>query len=452
MIAGTYVRSPGLRPSFRFVTVAGCLAMVYVTGVTSPLSTKFFRSIGATDLDIGLLGGIPLLMLFMQFVGAYAANHIKARKPVFMVLVIMSRLIYIPVAFMPILLPPAYRDMSMTVLLLLLTASAAIGNFAVPLWYSWMADLIPKRIMNRYWGARQSWMQGTWVLSFLVVAWFVHTMNLPVIRAFGLLATIGVTAGVLDILLFAWVREPPHKVTKSATPLKSLLAPFTHPEYRTFLLYSCTWAASVMTAAAFMQVYALETLKLPLGAATLIWCVPGIGHALASRFWGRIADRFGQRPVMVICTFFKPLIVVVFLMATPSTAFWLLPMAFALDGVWNAGTFIGANGYSMKIAPRENRSAFMAAIMALTGICGGLASVGGGMFLKSFSGVSLTVIGRTWTNYHFLFIISFFMRLACAGLVHYVRDPKSSGTRHVLMHFRGAWPLRTFRYPVGLEK
>lgn len=452
MIAGTYVRSPSLRPSLRFVTIAGCLAMVFITGVTSPIATKFFRSIGARDLDIGLLGGIPLMMLFMQFVGAYAANHIISRKTVFMALVILSRLLYIPVAFIPMLLPPAYRGMSMTALLLLLTASAAAGNFAAPLWYSWMADIIPARIMNRYWGARQSLMQGTWVLSYLGVAWFVHSAQLPVTRAFAVLATIGVTAGVVDILLFAWVREPRQAAVLRQTPLRALLAPFTHPEYRTFLLYSCTWAASVMIAAAFMQVYALEALKLPVGAATLVWCVPGIGHALASRFWGRLADRFGQRPIMAICTFFKPLIVLVFLAATPSTAFWLLPAAFALDGVWNAGNFIGTNGYAMKIAPRENRSAFMAAIMALTGICGGLASVGGGMFLESFSGISFTILGRNWTNYHFLFLISFFMRLACSGLVHYVRDPTSSGTRHVLMHFRGVWPLRVFRYPVGLEK
>ena len=52
----------------------------------------------------------------------------------------------------------------------LIALSSALSNFMVPLWLSWMGDLIPKRILNRYWGSRLEYMTLVWAAAFFGIA------------------------------------------------------------------------------------------------------------------------------------------------------------------------------------------------------------------------------------------------------------------------------------------
>ena len=441
-----------LRRSLTLITMAGSLAMVYVTGITCPATIEFFYAIGAKEIHFGLFGGIPMVMLFMQFVGAVMTNHIQKRKTPFMVLIILSRLLYIPIAFIPILFPSLGKNVMLATLIFLTAVSGALMNLASPLWYSWMADVIPHRVLNSYWGNRERWMNFTWAASFLIVTAFTYFVNLPITVVFPILIVVAVTAGISDILLFIWVDEPQNTIMRGKSILELLLAPLRHAEYKTFVLFSCARTTSIMFAAAFMQLYVLKVLGLVVWQATLIWCISGVGTAFAANHWGRIADRHGHKPVLAICMFFKPVIVAVFLIMTSSSALWILPVAFLIDGVWNAGIVVAANGYMMKIAPRQNRSMFIAAILGLSGICGGVGAIAGGSFLEVFSNFSFTALGRNWNNYHLLFLVAFFMRAGCAVLVHWVREPKSSKPVHVLSDLLGVWPMRFLRFPVGLYR
>ena len=92
-----------LNRSLRLITVAGCLAMVYLSATTGPARTDFFRALGASDLHFGLLSGFPMMMLSLQFIGAYMTNRLPRRKGMLIVLLIISRLLYLPIAFLPLL-------------------------------------------------------------------------------------------------------------------------------------------------------------------------------------------------------------------------------------------------------------------------------------------------------------------------------------------------------------
>jgi MFS family permease len=111
---------------------------------------------------------------------------------------------------------------------------------------------------------------------------------------------------------------------------------------------------------------------------------------------------------------------------------------------------VATNGYMMKIAPRENRPMFMAAIIGLSGVCGGLASVIGGMFLDLNKDFSLHLLGRDWTNFHLVFLIGLFLRMACVPLVRGIREPKSSPSREVLDDLLDSGYTMFVRVPAGL--
>lgn len=435
-----------LRKSLVRITIGGSLAMVFISGTTCPAFIEFFRAIGAREFYFGLLSGIPLLMMLMHFWGAVSSNSMKRRKPCFLFCLIAGRLMYLPLVLLPILFPSVKTELMLGILLVIMFISSMLVNFAVPIWFSWMADLIPHRILNRYWGGRQFWMYIAWVLCYLILSLIAYLSKAPITIVYPWIAAIAITAGVIDILLFIHVKEPPNLTTRHMSAFKLLLAPLRHAEYGSFVMFSCVWTAVVMLAAPFMQLFALQVLKIPLWQITLAWCMSGVGIAVAGMFWGKIADSHGHKPVLKVALFFKPFMVMFFILVTPEYFLITAPIVFFFDGIINAALMVASNGYMLKLAPRENRSAFIAAITGLSGLCSGLAAIGAGIFLRSLSDFSFTALGKTWGNFHLLFGIDFILRMGCIFLASSIKEPKSSTASHILQDIWGVWPFRLLRF------
>jgi len=426
--------------------------MAYATGVSSAPTTEFFRHIGAGEFEFGLLGGLPLVMISLQFAGAIAAGRLRRRKKLFMVSHIASRLAYLPIAFIPLLFPSARLAFTLPLMIGLVALSSAMTNLGSPSWFSWMADLIPRRVLNHYWGVRQRWMFAVWTAASLIITFLTLAWAPPVTVLFPVLVTVAVALGVTDILLFAKVKEPENLTTGSRESLDVLIEPFRHREYRSFLIASAAETAAIMMAASFMQIYVLKELGLPLWQVTLIWCVYGVGNAIASPMWGRLADRHGHKPIMVVCMAFKPLAAAVFAVITKESALWVLPVFFLLDSSWNAGISVARNGYMLKIAPRENRSMFVAAITGITGITAGLATIAGGWYLKTAHGLTFALVGHDWSGYQILFLSSALLRVLCLFLTVSVREPKSSPPVHLVQDMADMLTSRLAKFPVGFYR
>ncbi len=432
------------------MVLGGCLAMIFMVGIGSPATTEFFREIGANEFHFGLISGIPLVMLLMQFAGALALNRARRRKTVFIVCLLVFRLLYLGVAFLPAFLKDTAPGLVIPLVVLLLAVGAAAHNFAVPFWFSWMADLIPRKIMNRVWAWRQSAMHAVWTGAYLLVSLLLYVSDLPVTVIFPLLTVLAVMAGVSDILLFIGVAEPPNMVADNPGLWADLLAPLRHADYRRFVAFSCAWSFATMFAASFMLLYVLKEIGLAPWITALIWCGQGTGMALASRMWGRLADRYGNRPVLRTCVTFKPMIIIVFLLLTPQNALWLLPLALVPDGMLNAGNTLAINGYMLSIAPRVNRSMFIAAITGLSGLCGGVAAMLAGWLLTAASGWRSSGWYGNWNAYHLVFLVSLALRLACQLLVVRIREPGAGHSRQLLGAMMDEWPMWIIRFPVGL--
>lgn len=441
---------PGLRRSLQTVVLGGCLAMVYTVGVGSPVTTEFFRAIGAREMHFGLIGGLPLVMLLLQFAGAAALNRARRRKGVFVACLVVCRLLYLGVAGLPLLCGERGAALVLPVVIALLALSAATHNFAIPFWYSWMADLIPRRIFNRVWGWRQRAMQATWTAASLLIALLLYRVSWPATVTFPLLTLVAVAAGVVDVLLFLGIPEPANAMVPRGDFWANMLAPARHPDFGRFILFTCAWSFASLFAAAFLQLFVLKELGLAPWKTTLIWCSLGLGTAAASGLWGRLADRLGHRPVLKLCITLKPLIMIVFLLLTAENVVWLLPLAFFPDGALNAGYTLASNGYMLTIAPRRNRSMFIAAITGLAGLCGGLGAMAAGALLDVCQQWHLALLGREWGRYHLVFAASLLMRAACQPFVQRIREPGAAHSRALLNAMMDEFPSWLPRFPVGL--
>lgn len=433
------------------ITLAGSLCMVFIGCVLSPVITDIFRQLGATEVQFGLLAGLPMAMLFMQFIGATWTNRLRHRRTAFMTLNILARLLFLPIALLPCL-PGLAPATVITAMIALIALYNALQNLTLPMWLSWMSDLIPRRILSRYWGGRQRYITlTTTLIALTVTALTFYGSELPLRPLFLGLSLLGVTAGVIDILLFRSVREPPNLRT-NAHPLHTLLEPLRDRNYRSIVRFSVIWTGASMLAASFMLIYTLDVLKVPLWKTSLLWCMPGIGAAIVAPLWGRLVDRYGSRPILRVCVFCKPMIVVAFLLVTPDTAMLVLAPALLFDNMLNMGIEIAMNGFMLKLAPRENRGMFIAAISALSGLAGAVGAITGGIILRHTNDFHTLLFGREWNHYQLLFLTSLLLRLPCNVLARRIREPASAPSRMVLNHLLTLWPLRVLAFPVSLYR
>lgn len=105
---------------------------------TSAFVSAFALALGAGNLVIGLLSAVPqMLWTANQLTAAWTVEKTGQRKRIVIFTATISRLIWLPIAFLPFLFP----DLNM--LILLVSLSTMIGAFTGPAWASLMADIVP---------------------------------------------------------------------------------------------------------------------------------------------------------------------------------------------------------------------------------------------------------------------------------------------------------------------
>ena len=364
----------------RAIVIAGCLAAAYTQLTTSPATIRYLRSIGGNELHIGILGALPTLMLFMQFISGVVVNHLRHRRRLWFWAAMTHRLLLLPTALGPWLFPGMSSEFWVVTLLVTTALNQALLHFSSPLWLSWMGDYLPHEGLSHFWGHRQFWMQITAAASLAFAAFLLFKTELGIETGYAVLTCIGTLCGVLDLLLFHRIHEP--EVTQVPSPrLRQVLgAPFRNKDFRRYIRFMCYWNFAAMAGAPFISLYLLEEVNMDLFRVLLLWTISWVGGAMFSRTLGYWADRYGTRPVLVICVASKSANMLALLLTphNPDIAFWVLAPFFMLDAAQNAGILIANNGFMIKHSPTENRTMYIAATQALAGIVGGVTSIAAG--------------------------------------------------------------------------
>lgn len=293
-----------------------------------------------------------------------------------------------------------------------------------------MGDYLPHEGLSHYWGSRQFWMQTTAAGSLAAAAFLVLRSDLGIEAGYAVLTCVGTLCGVVDLLLFYRIDEPP--VTRVPSPkLRQVLgAPFRNKDFRRYIRFMCYWNFAAMAGAPFISMYLLEEVHMDLFRVLLLWTISWVGGAMFSRTLGHWADVYGTRPVLVICVATKSANMLALLLTPhdPDVAFWVLAPFFMLDAAQNAGILIANNGFMIKHSPTENRTMYIAATQALAGIVGGLTSIAAGGIMTVLAGQTWTIGSWTMGHFQMMFASSILLRWFALLLVGSVREPNCHPT------------------------
>ena len=415
--------------AWRIVTWAGFLGTTYyLLCVAGAPRIKFLTELEATAFDFGLISSLAAVVLVFQVAGSLIGNRLRRRKAFWMFLAITHRLVFTGVILAPVLFgAPRTR---MVWIFFVLFCHDALAQVSVPIWFSWMADLVPAESVNRRWAARQQSITAATIAVMILIALGFHYFERTghVFLGFAVLAIIGLVLGVVDILLFLWVPEPEHERVENTGWLETVLQPLRDREFRPFLLFMGYWHFAVFAAEPFFGLYMIERLELNVMTVQLLGTGAALGTAVSSRFWGLVCDRYGYRPTLQLLSqakVFTPA-AFIFVPKEPAYSIPILAVVLFVDGVLNAGMALALQGPLLKSTPRRNRTMYIAAAnLFAIGVMASLAPALSGRLINGLeSGYSLGGMGLN--GYQFAFAASGLLRLGAFVLASRIYEPGAS--------------------------
>lgn len=420
------------------VTFGMVFASVFGIPVGSSLYTGFMRKLGADDLVYSIVMALPVLGAATQVFGSYFLERTGKRRLMFLASGFVHRLLWIPVAFIPLIIGEdqhAARIISITILI----TFSSLGNSVMTVAFnSWMGDLVPKDIAGRFFGFRSLISTISGAVSALLVGFFVDKVNS--LNGFAIVFIIGALFGFCDVITFVWIKDPPMKLPEEKPSLRNLFVePFKNPAYVRLCCFATLFMFGVNFSVPFFNVYMLENLKMSYVMIALSNTVAmAVTTVLFVRRWGALSDHFGNKPVVYFCSIGITILPAMWIFTSPQN-YSMIFVINILSGLFWSGYNLAIYNQSVWFAPQRNRSAYVAIYCILTSVIGtSLANICGGVFMQYMRPfiASLSVpfvMGRNLTAFDLLFLISAFIRLiAVIFLLPFVREENASSVRSMV--------------------
>lgn len=403
----------------RLSLVEGSLTQAVLNWTTGAVLVGYLLHMGASAYHIGLLSSVPLLAQAAAPFAAILAGWTSRRRGLTALVATLSRATWVLAAFLPQLALPDGLKPALLVAMVLFASvfQAAAGT----LWTAWIGEVVPDGVRGRYFGLRIGVVGVAGMVANLAAGAWLDRVAAPL--SFQVVMGVAVVLGLIGVALYFTHYDPPsERVTAKVKDVFTL--PFKDRNFRRLLAFGVYWNFVIMLGAPFVVPYFLAELTMSFTHIAIWSAIAATTGLLTTSLWGRLADRFGNRPVLSICTFLAGA-------ALPSM--WILAgytgnLGFIWVSAVNDAIAWGGIGpavfnLALVTSPREGRVAYI----AMYSFVGGLAGFVGGSLSAPLLGLfqSLQDEGARWTAYHSLFLVTAVGRMLAWTLARRVREPNA---------------------------
>ncbi len=426
-------------PLRRAIRLSYASAMLWAGG--NALSSGLLLIYWARDLDasyfqLGLLQAAPALVGLLRLGTPALIAWLGSSKRVCLGFSVVA---YALLALVPPLVMSGEASDSassvwspLILLLALLCVHQVVEQIATVALFSWLGDLVPRRVRGRYFARRNILQLSVLIPTFLASGWAIDTLRnrYPEPRGWVYAAAVALGAGLLLAALVPLAFMPARmreatRLRRSAPPQTSLWATFAAPfrdvASRKLLLYGCWFSLFNGLFSTPQNIFPKVGLGLGLGPMNAMQTVMRLGQVGVSAWAGPWSDRRGNRPVIVLCQLLVGTAPLFYLAASPSRPYWIL-------GAWllwsaYAGINICVPNLTMKLAPAGGHAPHLAAYYALTSLFLTVGTVGGGYVFDLLRDRALHLFQWPIDRFALFFALAWLTRTAAALLIAQVPEP-----------------------------
>lgn len=318
--------------------------------------------------------------------------------------------------------------------------SSAINGVA---WNAWMQECIPVRLRGKYFGFRNRLLYLSLVVFMLAVSGLLAWLNGSLL-AFQLLFGCAILLRLVSI-------HAQRRMGASASHHPSAAEPPWQQQIRLvradatfvrFIVFASCMGFAVNLFSPFYPVFMLEELHLSAARTNLMLLLSVLAAAIAFPAWGRLLDRFGNVPVMIVSVMAWQLVYLLFAILGPGNVSLLYFMMLG-GGFFSAGYGVGLFGLLLKLTPAGARTMSMALFVSITSLAAALGPILGGYLIAmgQARGFSLMDV------YHTGFVITPVLAMLSCVLLRRVAEANSARVTDVVDAMRS---VRTIASLFGL--
>jgi MFS family permease len=393
-----------------------------------------------------------------NLVGSWIQNRWGCRKSLFLVTIGGSRLLWLAIGLIPLIRPEWTDPKAAFWWLSILTVSFyfihAVGG---PAWLSWMADLVPSDLSNKYWSLRQVGCSASAIAAGLGTGFYLEShRNWAGYAAILCFTTV---LGVIDACMFIPVlhRRPKIRAPGSRSMLGEFASRMHHEPFRRLCCIYILWTISncIMNPTCFY--FMRDSVQMGISSIAIANAMSMVTLTVFALLWGKYSDHHGHRGPLILCLMLHAFCPVFYYFAG-NHDIGLVTVAMVVGAIG----FCGVNLYMIPLLIQYSRSegssrdVGIAVFKVAVAVANFTALIITDRVLFQSVGHWLHVSSKSTSVYLAIMAIGMFLRACAAALVWLL--PKAEKETHptrVLSEVVSAHPLRAaysfVKYVTGRE-
>ena len=416
-------------------------AFSIMTGFGEQYLSPLAIELGATNTEIGLLASVPSFVASLsQLYTSNLVKYFKSRRKTITFFVLLQALTWIPLA----LVPEIAFMRNVFILIFFVSLYFTFGQLVGPAWNSLIGDLVNESVRGRFFGMRNR-ITGAIAFFSLFMAGFILGVfpKNDLLQGFTIIFLIAFAARLVSWYYLNKTEDPPMRLDETGEfTFIQYLRRLQHTNYGKFALYFGFMNFSVYVAGPFFTVYMLRDLNMSYFDYTIVTAAAALSSFLAMAYWGRIADRFGNKMILNFCGIALALVPVLWLFSSDMV---YLVFAQIISGFVWAGFNLSSSNFIYDNVKPANRTRIFAYHNVLSGTSIFLGAIAGSVLI-----VSVTTPFIFYSILQVIFLVSGILRAVTSlfflPMIREIRAVEQISHRDFFIKYGGTGPVMGMTY------
>lgn len=337
--------------------------------------------LGASPIQLGMLATLPPLIGAMcQSAGVAAMEFVQSRRSLLVSFTRAQAFLVFLIALLPLFFSPGLQAAGFLILFTVLY-HLTIGIIQ-PVWNSLVGDLIPPEQRGGFFSARNTRMALATFLSMILAGQVLSISKEYSHPAYGFLVIFLLSAFArFSCSWFSAKLANPIRLTERSSKFTfwQFISKWRHSNFVRFVIFVASMQFAVNIAGPFFSLYLLRDLGFSYSQFTAIIAALFASQFVVMRFWGSIADQFGNKKILAVCAW--PMALNPFLWFISGNIYWLLVAQFICGLFW-AGFNLSIASFVFDVATPQKLARCVAYQAIVTGTFVFIASLLGGALIE----------------------------------------------------------------------